>query len=261
MRCEADPRAPRRAGARLIAPAWRLALVAACSVVPCASASAQSWSFPDYLLPTSEDGAALWVGGDVGSGRLTGGGLGAWGARGTVHVAFSRLSLAGGAGMVRGADGRDREKTVMAKAGFGVPIGGAELTIQGGIGWMGPEFALNDNASYVRFPLGVGIGGRMGQGSVRPWIMPRVEMNHVSEYDDPTDFFENTNFALGLSGGISMAQASGLGIHGVVDIASETRPTEDDAENMETVLRAGVSLRFRLGGSRAAPSGNPPPAP
>lgn len=200
--------------------------LSALSVVP---AEAQAWFFPDYALPSMVDGPSSWVAGSYGRGlNDESGKLDAIGA------AYGRTgesaSFQMGFGFVTG-DGDD-ELTLGFSIGTDVYEGDSgNIAIQGGLGWMSPG-----DLTMLRFPIGVAWKGMMetdSGGAIVPWVMPRLNIVRISGFGD-----SETETDIGLSGGLTINFASGVGIHTALDFW--------DGDGGDPIL-LGLGIHYVLG--------------
>ena len=93
-----------------------------------------------------------------------------------------------------------------------------QLSLQGGVGWISPA------ATLLSFPIGIAISGRPSDSgtSVRPWVMPRLDIQRFSEFTavtavGPITFPSSTRTDIGTSAGVTITGESGIGAHLAVD--------------------------------------------
>jgi hypothetical protein len=201
--------------------------MAALSAAPVAG---QLWGFPDYSVPSAQDGAASYLTATYGRGlNDLSGKLDAFGA--VFSRATDPVSFSAGLGYVKGPAGADGEITVGGAISADVaPVGTAgRLSIQGGVGWM------DAGSTQLRFPIGVALKGHIESTSstVSPWIMPRLDITRVSVLG-----ISATETDFGASGGVLLAMNSGFGVHTALDVAFR---------NGGKVWSVGVGAHYQLG--------------
>ena len=113
------------------------------------------------------------------------------------------------------------------------PDGSAQVTIQGGIGYLGVDVG-GETLTTLHFPIGLAIKGNMSGPSadVAPWIMPRLSIVQVSYLDE-----SETETEFGVSGGVSVTLPSGFGAHTAIDLLN-TDPS---------LWTLGVGVHYRIG--------------
>ena len=115
-----------------------------------------------------------------------------------------------------------------------------QVSGQVGIGWASLSETVATAAgdrSYMSFPVGIAISGRGSDSgsSVRPWIMPRLDIVRMS---DSLDSSTSTNF--GTSAGVSFTSEGGAGLHVSVDWVSGEDPPGSP-------FRLGVGAHYVIG--------------
>ena len=190
-------------------------------------ASAQMWGFPDYAVPSANNGPSTFLAATYGRGlNEASGELDAIG--GVVGRTGEAVSFMGGLALVSG--GLDDEITVGGAVGADIVRGeSATLAVQGGVGWM-------EAGSFTmwRFPVGLAVKGfvQSPEAAIMPWAMPRLDINRFS-----SDFGSETETDFAASGGVSFNFSSGLGVHTALDVAFRD----------ETVWTFGAGAHFVLG--------------
>jgi hypothetical protein len=116
---------------------------------------------------------------------------------------------------------------------FGGPLVPLTVTLQGGAG-----YAKQDDVSFYRFPVGLGLGLTIPNPAlaIKPWLAPRLDVSRVSS---PLGSDTETNF--GISGGVELNLLSGLGLH-----ASYDRVFADVDD--PSIFAAGLHYTFRVPG-------------
>jgi hypothetical protein len=116
---------------------------------------------------------------------------------------------------------------------FGGPLVPLTVTLQGGAG-----YAKQDDVSFYRFPVGLGLGLTIPNPAlaIKPWLAPRLDVSRVSS---PLGSDTETNF--GISGGVELNLLSGLGLH-----ASYDRVFTDVED--PSIFAAGLHYTFRVPG-------------
>ena len=116
---------------------------------------------------------------------------------------------------------------------FGGPLVPLTVTLQGGAG-----YAKQDDVSFYRFPVGLGLGLTIPNPAlaIKPWLAPRLDVSRVSS---PLGSDTETNF--GISGGVELNLLSGLGLH-----ASYDRVFADVED--PSIFAAGLHYTFRVPG-------------
>jgi hypothetical protein len=116
---------------------------------------------------------------------------------------------------------------------FGGPLVPLTVTLQGGAG-----YAKQEDVSFYRFPVGVGLGLTIPNPAlaIKPWLAPRLDVSRVSS---PLGSDTETNF--GISGGVELNLLSGLGLH-----ASYDRVFADVDD--PSIFAAGLHYTFRVPG-------------
>jgi hypothetical protein len=116
---------------------------------------------------------------------------------------------------------------------FGGPLVPLTVTLQGGAG-----YAKQDDVSFYRFPVGLGLGLTIPNPAlaIKPWLAPRLDVSRVSS---PLGSDTETNF--GISGGLELNLLSGLGLH-----ASYDRVFADVED--PSIFAAGLHYTFRVPG-------------
>jgi hypothetical protein len=116
---------------------------------------------------------------------------------------------------------------------FGGPLVPLTVTLQGGAG-----YAKQEDVSFYRFPVGVGLGLTIPNPAlaIKPWLAPRLDVSRVSS---PLGSDTETNF--GISGGVELNLLSGLGLH-----ASYDRVFADVED--PSIFAAGLHYTFRVPG-------------
>ena len=172
------------------------------------SVEAQLNNFPVYAQPSG--GPATYLGATYGHGMNDASG------KADAYGAFvGRTGVGGRASIFAGLGMLDVEPESEWTFGGGVgvdvlPAGGsAQVSIQGGIGYMSPG-----DATVLNFPIGVALKGNIEgpTATVAPWIMPRLHVRRISNGTSVTE----TDF--GVSGGFAVTLPSGFGVHTALDL-------------------------------------------
>jgi hypothetical protein len=116
---------------------------------------------------------------------------------------------------------------------FGGPLVPLTVTLQGGAG-----YATQDDVSFYRFPVGLGLGLTIPNPAlaIKPWLAPRLDVSRVS-----TPLASDTETNFGISGGVELNLLSGLGLH-----ASYDRVFADVED--PSIFAAGLHYTFRVPG-------------
>ncbi len=195
--------------ATVLGAAFALALLAA------APADAQQWFFPNYSSPSGYGTAETYVAATYGRGlNETSGELNSFGA------AVSRTGIAGRATLSLGGGFVDNVNNSELTLGGSVAVDvlpesmATRLSVQAGMGWIAPELA-GETLTSLAFPIGVAVSRTFDQGSssVRPWVMPRLNVTRVSLGDT-----SNSQVDFGASAGLTFTMNNGLGLHAAVDL-------------------------------------------
>ena len=190
-------------------PVLVLAALAAVTGASVESADAQMWFFPDYAVPTSFDIPNGFVAATYGRGlNENSQEADAFG------VAFGRAFESGGfMGSVGIVSNEGESEPTLGIAGA-LDVTSSEssaISVHGGVGWMGPG-----DATFLRLPVGLAFRTRIdsGEAIVTPWIMPRINIVHLSG-SGFTNSDTQTDFAT--SGGVAFNFPSGIGVHTALD--------------------------------------------
>ena len=195
--------------------ATALGIVFAFALTGAAPADAQLWFFPNYSSPSGYGAAETYVAATYGRGlNETSGQLNAFGA------AVSRTGVGGRATLSIGAGFVDDLVTNELTLGGSVAVDvlpettATRLSIQAGMGWIAPDLG-GESLTSLTFPIGVAVSQtfQSGSNSIRPWIMPRLNVTRVSyagESDSAVD--------MGASAGVSFTTTSGFGFHAALDL-------------------------------------------
>jgi hypothetical protein len=172
----------------------------------------------------------------AGSGWATGAtvkaGFGVLGVTGTV----SRLDPSAGDAVWSGG------ATANMKV-FGGPLVPIAVTLQGGAGYVAPEFrCLTPGACDINewhFPAGLGISFTVPNPAlaIKPWIAPRVDIVRTSQAGQDA----TSDVGPGISGGIELNLLNGMGFHVAYDWAKH-----DAAKS--GIFAAGFHYTFRVPG-------------
>jgi hypothetical protein len=191
------------------------------ALIGAAPADAQLWFFPNYSSPSGYGASETYVAASYGRGlNETSGQLNAFGAAVSRTGVGGRATLSIGAGFVN--DQLADELTLGGSAAVDVlPESSAtRLSIQAGIGWIAPDIG-DESLTSLSFPIGVALSQtfQSGSNSIRPWVMPRVNITRVS-YAGASD----SAVDLGASAGVSLTTTSGFGFHAALDLlAADSR--------------------------------------
>lgn len=197
-------------------------------LVSASPAEAQLFNFPVYAPPSSAaTGPSTFVFGTFGGGlndqsgknNAVGAGIGRTGIA-------DRVTVFAGGGLVLLDDPADDELTLGGAVGIDLL---PNVGLAAGLGWMSPS-----GGTLLHIPVGVSLGTSIESESatVSPWVMPRVSFNRVS----PDVGDSNTETDFGVSGGVAINLASGLGFHAALDVLI----VEDFAgDNTSSVLFGG----------------------
>ncbi len=173
-------------------------------------------------------------------------------------LGLSVLTLGVGLGTVNphvGPGARGNELQYMGHAAFqllGGPSIPVAVSVQGGIGYLSYQFTTQTGAvqdvATVNVPLGLGIALVLPTPgfSFEPWVAPRYSIHRV-RLDGDT----NAQGGLGVSGGISLGFARGLGVHAAMDWVRlrEDRSGTPNLVGVDPVaVGVGVHYRVRLPG-------------
>ena len=126
-----------------------------------------------------------------------------------VGRSMERVTVAGAAGYVAS----DTDALTLAASvavhmlrDESIPV---QVSLQGGLGWTSLDIpATTESSTILSFPIGVAISGRPSDGpvSVRPWVMPRLNMVRASALGASA-----TQTDIGASAGVSFTSESGVG--------------------------------------------------
>jgi len=102
-----------------------------------------------------------------------------------------------------------------------------QVSVQAGYGWASFDDGAGGSVTSSSFPVGVAISGRPADSgsAVRPWVMPRMAINKITDFDTVYDF--------GVSGGVSFTTVSGASVQ-----------VAGDWVNVEGGSPFGMSLGF-----------------
>jgi hypothetical protein len=192
----------------------RALLMTLCLAAVAVPVEAQLWFFPDYAAPSAYGMPASFVAATYGRGMNDASGkLDAYGAVVGRSGLGDRFTVMAGLGMI---DDVDSEWTFGGAVSADLLSGGgnAQVSIQGGIGYLGIDVG-GETLSSMRFPIGVALKTRMEgpTATVTPWVMPRLNISRISfmgESESETDF--------GASGGFSVTLPGGFGVHTALDL-------------------------------------------
>jgi hypothetical protein len=170
---------------------------------------------------------------------------GGWAAGATVKAGFGVLGVTATASRLD-PDAGDAVWSGGATANmkvFGGPLVPISVTLQGGAGYLAPEFrCLTPGACDIKewhFPVGLGIAFTIPNPAlaIKPWIAPRADIVRVSQNgaDDETDV------GFGISGGVELNLLNGVGLHAAYDWAKH-----DSAK--PGIFTAGLHYTFRVPG-------------
>lgn len=194
----------------------KFAAVLGLALLSAAPAAGQMWFFPDFAVPSMSGQPTTWLSGTYARGLNDDSGkTDSFGA--VIGRTGASASFMGGIGLAT-AEGDD-EVTIGAAVGVDVMQGeGYTLSVQGGLGWVSSEI-LDEDVTFLRFPVGVALKGDMSQeGStttITPWVMPRLNISRISGFGE-----SETETDLGVSGGVTFTFENGWGIHTALDYLS-----------------------------------------
>ena len=117
---------------------------------------------------------------------------------------------------------------------FGGPLVPLTVTLQGGAG-----YAKQDDVSFYRFPVGLGLGAHDSQSRTGHQALARAPARRRPASPSPLGSDTETNF--GISGGVELNLLSGLGLH-----ASYDRVFADVED--PSIFAAGLHYTFRVPG-------------
>ena len=126
---------------------------------------------------------------------------------------------------------------------FGGPLVPIAVTLQGGAGYVAPEFrCLTPGACDIKewhFPAGLGISLTVPNPAlaIKPWIAPRADIVRTTQTGQPA----STDVGFGISGGVELNFLNGMGLHAAYDWTNH-----DGAK--PSVFSAGMHYTFRLPG-------------
>jgi hypothetical protein len=186
-----------------------------------------------------------------------------WAARASIGI--QELTIGGGIATVNpkvSTGNREQEIQWMANLAYRV-FGGAlvpvAVSIQGGVGHLSHQVAgaAAGEVTEWRFPIGVGVALNIPTPgfSFEPWIAPRADILR-SEEEIGTILGKKTRGGYGVSAGVSLGFAMGLGLHTAVDWSSlpETRlGFVQFPETKPVTFGIGVHYSFRLPGVPLVP--------
>jgi hypothetical protein len=185
-----------------------VALCLMAALASAAPAAAQMWFFPDYAVPSANGNPGTFIAGSYAGGLNDDSGkINAVG--GMVGKTGESASFMAGLGILTGD--ADNELTLGAAVGVDVAKSGSTtISLQGGVGWMGPG-----DSNFLRVPIGVAFKGRIEspEAVIVPWVMPRVNYTRLS--GGP---FTTSQTDIGASGGVSFTFGGGFGVHTALDI-------------------------------------------
>mgnify|MGYP007073185295 CR=1 FL=1 len=187
----------------------------AIALLGAAPAEAQQWFFPNYASPSGYGTAETYVAATYGRGlNETSGELNAFGAAVSRTGLAGRATLSVGGGFVDVVDGNEVTLGGSVAVDLLPEAMAMRLSVQAGMGWIAPEVA-GETLTSLSFPIGVAVSRTFDNGSstVRPWVMPRVNVTRVSlagASSSEVDF--------GASAGLSLTMNSGFGFHAAVDL-------------------------------------------
>ncbi len=203
---------------RLSVQLFTVVLAVAVLTVP---AHGQLSGLPVYFSPKGTTG--LTLSGDYGRCTIDCGGVNPSfiGARALLGLPIVTIGVGGGSFNID-EPGADKEITFAGKVAVRV-LGGALLpvsvSVQAGVGFLKVGDLNTDPSELtsITVPIGVGIAANVPTpgASIEPWIAPRIQVtrNKVEGFLGGTD----TDTRFGISGGVNIGLASGLGFHAAFD--------------------------------------------
>ncbi|MCH9014235.1 MAG: hypothetical protein IH877_00940, partial [Gemmatimonadetes bacterium] len=143
----------------------------------------------------------------------------------------------------------DKEITFAGKAAvqvFGGPLVPVSVSVQVGAGVtkFGEPTDFLGELTVTTIPIGVGIGINVPTpgASIEPWIAPRLQVTRVSS--SLPGLSSNTDTNVGISAGLNVGFASGLGLHLAVDYLNVTGAGAEDP----ITFGIGLHYTFKLPG-------------
>lgn len=168
-----------------------------------------------------------------------------WAAGATVKAGFGVLGVTGTVSRLDPSAG-DAVWSGAATANmkvFGGPLVPIAVTLQGGAGYVAPEFrCLTPGACEIsewHFPAGLGISFTIPNPAlaIKPWIAPRADIVRTSQAGQEA----TTDVGPGVSGGVEFNLLNGMGFHLAYDWAKH-----DAAKS--GIFAAGFHYTFRVPG-------------
>ncbi len=147
--------------------------------------------------------------------------------------------------------GADKEITFAGKAAvqvFGGPLVPVSVSLQAGVGIT--KFGdLNTDLfelTSTTIPIGVGIGVNVPTpgASIEPWIAPRIQVSRAKLTLAGLGSATETNTNVGISAGLNVGFASGLGLHLALDYLNVTGVGAEDP----ITFGIGLHYTFKLPG-------------
>jgi hypothetical protein len=226
-------------------------------------ASAQLNSLPVFYSPKGGSGftlaASYGMGVNDDSEKNT-----TWAARASIGI--QELTIGGGIATVNpeiSTGNREQEIQWMANLAYRV-FGGAlvpvAVSLQGGVGHLSHQVggaAAAGEATEWRFPIGVGVAFNIPTPgfSFEPWIAPRADILR-SEEEIAGILAKKTRGGFGVSAGVNLGFAMGLGLHTAIDWSSLPETSIgffQFPEAKPVTIGIGLHYSFRLPGIPLAP--------
>jgi len=152
--------------------------------------------------------------------------------------------------------GADKEITFAGKAAvqvFGGPLVPVSVSLQAGVGIT--KFGdLNTDLfelTLTTIPIGVGIGVNVPTpgASIEPWIAPRIQVSREKLTRAGLGSATETNTNVGISAGLNVGFASGLGLHLALDYLNVTGVDAAGVELPDPItFGIGLHYTFKLPG-------------
>lgn len=196
-------------------------------------------------LPVINSGITSGIGLSLDAGIPNDAAGGGWAGGATVKAGFGILGVSGTVSRLD-PDAGDAVWSGGATANmkvFGGPLVPIAVTLQGGAGYVAPEFrCLSPGACDIKewhFPVGLGISFTIPNPAlaIKPWIAPRADILRTSQ----TGSESNTDVGIGVSGGVELNLLNGMGLHVAYDWAKH-----DDVK--PAIFSAGFHYTFRVPG-------------
>lgn len=130
---------------------------------------------------------------------------------------------------------------------FGGPLVPVAVNIHGGVGVLSTDVSATQDRREIKIPVGVGIALNIPATafSFEPWVAPRYTIVRVSQSGA-----SDSQSGFGLSAGIALGFANGLGIRAAVDwvdLDAATLIAPADIPGIQpAVFGVGLSYTFRL---------------